>query len=398
MALLVTAALVCGPQIGGVTSVAVTSRAQSAASSSPATQGPNDQTGPARVYPIAIPIRPSKFATVAPALPSTVAEPFGPAGAVGELGVPVLALEAYHRAADRLAVEQPGCHLPWWLLAGIGHTESGHAESGRLYPDGTTRGTILGPRLDGHNPGDAVILDTDHGVLDGDTRYDRAVGPMQFIPSTWAVWGADGNGDGKKDPNNIFDATVAAGRYLCAGGRDLSTTAGLDAAVLSYNHSRPYLATVLAWGYAYRDRAVGVASLLAPVIRDVTTVRPPLSSWPPRLIAPARTAHPGVGKSSAPVGSSGASSSSAAASGSGGPSTGSAPPSSTSTHPTCRPTSTTTPPSTAASASSTSASSTSASSTSAGPGSAGASAPASGASTTSASGSAHPSASVSCTP
>ena len=134
-------------------------------------------------------------------------------------------LQAYKQSAAAVDAEQPSCHLPWWLLAGIGHTESGHAESGRLYADGTTRGRILGPRLNGGIAGDAVISDTDHGLYDGDTVYDRAVGPMQFIPSTWQRWGADGNHDGKTDPNNIFDATLAAGRYLCADGRNLATTA-----------------------------------------------------------------------------------------------------------------------------------------------------------------------------
>nr|WP_245790317.1 lytic transglycosylase domain-containing protein [Streptomyces monashensis] len=73
---------------------------------------------------------------------------------------------------------------------------------------------------------------------------------MQFIPSTWARWGADGNGDGRSDPNNVYDAALAAGRYLCAGGRDLSNPADLDRAILGYNHSDAYLRTVKAW-FAY---------------------------------------------------------------------------------------------------------------------------------------------------
>jgi len=207
---------------------------------------------------------------------------FGPAGVIGELGIPTMVLHAYQLAAAELAAEQPSCHLPWWLLAGIGHTESGHAESGRLYADGTTRGRILGPVLDGTLADNAVIPDTDHGRFDGDPLYDRAVGPMQFIPSTWVHWAADGNHDGKTDPNNIFDATLAAGRYLCADGRNLATLPGLTAAVLAYNHSQPYLATVLAWGLAYRNGASAVADLVAPVISDVTQVRPPLSARPPK--------------------------------------------------------------------------------------------------------------------
>jgi membrane-bound lytic murein transglycosylase B len=225
-------------------------------------------------------LRPSKIGSVPPADPITDVV-YGPTGPMSPLGIPVMVLRAYHLAADRLAKEQPSCKLPWWLLAGIGHTESGHAEGGRLAADGTTRGLILGPRLNGGIKGDAVITDTDHGLLDGDTVYDRAVGPMQFIPATWARWGADGNGDGKKNPSNVFDATLAAGRYLCADGRDLSTLPGLDAAVLSYNHSQPYLETVLAWGMAYRDGASALQDSTLPVVVDVTKVRPPVSSRPP---------------------------------------------------------------------------------------------------------------------
>jgi membrane-bound lytic murein transglycosylase B len=93
--------------------------------------------------------------------------------------------------------------------------------------------------LDGR-PGVAFIADTDGGRFDGDTVFDRAVGPMQFIPSSWRSFGMDGNGDGVADPNNIDDAALAAGRYLCANGRDLSTGPGWRSAVLSYNNSDDY--------------------------------------------------------------------------------------------------------------------------------------------------------------
>ena len=46
---------------------------------------------------------------------------------------------------------------------------------------------------------------------------------MQFIPSTWALYGADGNGDGVADPFNIFDAAAAAAHYLCRAGGNLQT-------------------------------------------------------------------------------------------------------------------------------------------------------------------------------
>ena len=173
----------------------------------------------------------------------------GPApGATAGGALPATVFAAYRRAEEELARDAPGCRLRWQLLAAIGQVESGQAWGGRVTPDGTTVTPILGPRLTGG--AFAVVPDTDGGAYDGDPVYDRAVGPMQFIPSTWAHWGADGNGDGRSDPNNVYDAALAAGRYLCAGGRDLSNPADLDRAILGYNHSDAYLRTVKAW-YAY---------------------------------------------------------------------------------------------------------------------------------------------------
>ncbi|MEU2929885.1 lytic transglycosylase domain-containing protein [Streptomyces sp. NPDC007251] len=162
--------------------------------------------------------------------------------------LPASVFAAYRRAEEELARSAPGCRLRWQLLAAIGQVESGQAWGGRVTPDGTTVTPILGPRLTGG--AFAAVPDTDGGAYDGDAVYDRAVGPMQFIPSTWARWGADGNGDGRADPDNVYDAALAAGRYLCAGGRDLSHPADLDRAILGYNHSDAYLRTVKAW-YAY---------------------------------------------------------------------------------------------------------------------------------------------------
>ena len=160
-------------------------------------------------------------------------------------GIPVRVLASYAGAALELRGEQPGCHLGWTTLAGIGATESGHGTLGgtTVLPDGTTSAPILGPRLDG-----AIfdqITDTDNGRWDGDESWDRAVGPMQFIPSTWTAWGVDGNADGVADPNQIDDAVLATARYLCDSG-DLSTGTGWQAAIYSYNHSDSYVAAVSA--------------------------------------------------------------------------------------------------------------------------------------------------------
>ncbi|MFJ4562865.1 lytic murein transglycosylase [Streptomyces caelestis] len=226
----------------------------------------------------------------------------GGQAAAEEVGgaLPASVFAAYRRAEERLAREAPGCRLRWQLLAAIGQVESGQARGGRVASDGTTVAPILGPRLDG--VAFALIRDTDGGAHDGDTAYDRAVGPMQFIPSTWARWGADGNGDGRTDPNNVFDAALAAGRYLCAGGRDLSVPAQLDRAILGYNHSTAYLRTVRAW-YAYfleGHRVVPDGS--ARSVAGSSSARPEPSRSPskPKEASPTPSARPSAPPSRTP--------------------------------------------------------------------------------------------------
>ncbi|GAB2989856.1 lytic transglycosylase domain-containing protein [Saccharothrix stipae] len=170
----------------------------------------------------------------------------------GQHGIPGVMLDAYMRAADRLAVTTPNCHLDWPLLASIGRIESGHARGGRVREDGTTVDPILGPVLNGA-PGMAAIRDTDGGKYDGDRTWDRAVGPMQFIPSTWAGYQADGNEDGQRNPNNVYDATIGAGNYLCASNSDLSDPEQRARSVFRYNRSNEYVATVLYWADVYAN-------------------------------------------------------------------------------------------------------------------------------------------------
>ncbi|GAC56765.1 hypothetical protein GOHSU_12_01550 [Gordonia hirsuta DSM 44140 = NBRC 16056] len=169
----------------------------------------------------------------------------------GPLGIPGVVLQAYKLGATRVAAESPQCQLPWFLLAGIGRIESGHAGGGNVDEYGNTRTKIRGPVLDGSLAGNEVITDTDGGVLDGDPRHDRAMGPMQFIPSTWKAWGADANGDGKADPDNIFDAAYSAGRYLCAGVTNIMADAHKVNNILRYNRSVAYANNVLGWAAAY---------------------------------------------------------------------------------------------------------------------------------------------------
>jgi len=104
--------------------------------------------------------------------------------------------------------------LSWKILAAIGQIESGH-------------GRNVGPSSAG------------------------ALGPMQFLPSTWASYGVDGDGDGKADIMSAYDAVPAAALYLCRngagrGGQDLYN------AIFNYNHADWYVREVLALAARYR--------------------------------------------------------------------------------------------------------------------------------------------------
>ena len=214
-------------------------------------------------------------------------------------GIPGTVLAAYQKAANDLTAAQPNCGITWPLLAGIGKVESAHASGGRVDANGLTRGRILGPVLDG-GPGMAAISDTDQGKFDGDTRWDRAVGPMQFIPGTWASFGADGNGDGVKDPHNVFDAARAAGGYLCSGGANLRDPQGLVQAVLRYNHSMDYVSTVLRWMQSYSKATVTIPDTDGmitpptgrPATSSTTTTRPRSRTPRPRASSRPPPAHP----------------------------------------------------------------------------------------------------------
>lgn len=169
-------------------------------------------------------------------------------------GIPSRALHAYATAALTVRAEQPSCGLGWNTLAGLGAVESGHGthSGGILGADGYPDPPIRGIALDGH--ASERIADTDGGRWDGDATWDRAVGPLQFIPATWESWGADADGDGAADPNQIDDAALAAARYLCASG-GMTDVEGWRRAVFSYNHLDSYVDEVAALATMYGDRA-----------------------------------------------------------------------------------------------------------------------------------------------
>ncbi|WP_243789988.1 lytic transglycosylase domain-containing protein [Saccharopolyspora gloriosae] len=170
--------------------------------------------------------------------------------------VPSRALLSYVNADLAMRQYNPDCRISWATIAGLGRIESNHGRYGKrvLGDDARPSQPIIGVPLDG-TPGVRAIGDTDGGALDGDTTHDRAVGPMQFIPSTWRKWATDGNGDGLGDPQNLDDAAMAAGRYLCSSGRDLTTGDGWWGAVMSYNNSVEYGQKVYAIAESYSRAA-----------------------------------------------------------------------------------------------------------------------------------------------
>jgi membrane-bound lytic murein transglycosylase B len=169
-------------------------------------------------------------------------------------GIPAAALAAYQRAETVINSADTACHLSWQLVAAIGRVESDHGRTNgnTLDTQGVARPGIFGLPLNGAD-GTSRISDTDAGQYDADSSWDRAVGPMQFIPSTWSVVGVDADGDGQRNPQDVDDAALATAVYLCSGGEDLGTTAGQRAAVLRYNHSQSYVDLVLSIMAAYLD-------------------------------------------------------------------------------------------------------------------------------------------------
>jgi cell division septation protein DedD len=179
----------------------------------------------------------------------------------GSNDVPEAALRAYHHAEKVMATTDPGCQISWTLLAAIGRVESNHGRFGgaALGSDGVSRPEIRGPQLDGSGAF-AAIKDSDRGVLDHDTVWDRAVGQMQFLPQTWQAVARDGDGDGKTNPDDIDDSALGAAVYLCGAGGSLADPAGLARAAFRYNHSDYYVQLVMSFQNGYQTGVFAVPS------------------------------------------------------------------------------------------------------------------------------------------
>jgi hypothetical protein len=179
-------------------------------------------------------------------------------------GIPTVALNAYIHAANLLGISDPTCLITWEDLAGIGRVESDNGQTygsgARVTENGTLSPPILGPVLDGED-GMPAIATTDHGVLEYNPVWARAVGPMQFLPSTWYAYAQSGSGDAVPNPENFYDAALTAGVYLCKNGGDMATPQGLTNAIYAYNHSSYYVSVVEQWiGYYTQE---GASALLA---------------------------------------------------------------------------------------------------------------------------------------
>jgi hypothetical protein len=131
------------------------------------------------------------------------------------------------------------------------------------------------------------------------TSATGAQGPAQFEPGTWAVYGVDGDGDGRKDPLDPADAVASAANYLKTLGA--GSAAGVRAALCHYNaggspafqacmaggQSPDYADAVMAWAVRYRGPSIGGGSLpsVLPIPSPGWVQRVATPQWPSDLPA-----------------------------------------------------------------------------------------------------------------
>jgi membrane-bound lytic murein transglycosylase B len=173
----------------------------------------------------------------------------------GVLNVPAVAIQAYGYAQLATLNTDPSCHLSWTTVAAVGEVESQHGQVGGavLQSNGRSAPLVVGAVLDGKN-GQALVNDTDAGAFDGDTTYDRAMGPLGLTPTVWRAYGIDADADGILDPYDIDDASLALARLLCSGAEDLSQRAGWDAAIARQHTGSTYAKSVFTSADSYGQR------------------------------------------------------------------------------------------------------------------------------------------------
>lgn len=201
--------------------------------------------------------------------------------------IPARMLTAYKKAVQLTGRHAPTCRgMRWPILAGIAKVESNHAAGHTITAGGDIRPRIYGVLLNGSGAGGNTTSfpDTDGGRWDGTASGERAVGPFQFLPSTWQSIGRDASGDQVADPHNADDAALGAALYLCGDGRDLTRRAQLKAAIYQYNHSTAYVANVLGWIDQYAQAANGpglngVSGTVRTVIEAALSQRGVPYSW-----------------------------------------------------------------------------------------------------------------------
>ena len=183
----------------------------------------------------------------------------GPPTAEALAEIPPHLLTVYQQAASTCS------GLPWQILAAIGWAESRHG-SGRIDPDtGQTVPPILGPALDGSGIGGNRTPIPDPSMPGG---WARAIGPMQFLSTTFRAWAvlAPGRSEAAEpDPQNAWDASFTAARYLCGGKPAITDLRG---AIFRYNHSQAYVSSVIDKATRY-----GLASSTPPDGILLATVR-----------------------------------------------------------------------------------------------------------------------------
>ncbi|WP_306999094.1 C40 family peptidase [Amycolatopsis thermophila] len=170
------------------------------------------------------------------------------AGLSGPLDIPERALIGYATGELTLREEDPGCHLSWVTLAGIGKASSDHGRfgGGSLDANGTLTKALGAVPLTG---------------AAGEAATESRSGPMQLTQAEWQRAGVRGN------IQDIDDAAVAAGRTLCAGGTDLQAGQGWWKAIATYRDSDLFRQQALGNAQLYAQLSLDPASASAPSVR-----------------------------------------------------------------------------------------------------------------------------------